>query len=291
MSEEQAEYLTDAMQMIGAGYSIEIEQARTVISRRAGKMVSEDRPAFVKVSTSFKQELPNISGDALKVFLFIALSINRNTGRANPGLRTIAAGVGMAINTLQKVLKELEDLQLLTVDRESRRYNIYETPEYISANKAEPTVSSFDTDHQSVSNQAQSVSNSDQTVSSTRGKNLLNQSNQREPDILDAVLEFAKIDHVRHNAYISFESALGFGKLPWDDRPEWRRLGKFVRHIFSQDELAFKRYSVWRKGEGKYQAMSNSKIRQHPDMFIDTGWPTFLAHSAMNSPEEKTRLL
>ena len=129
MSEDKAEYLTDALEMMGAGYaSIEIGQAHTVIERRAGRMQEIDRPAFVKISTAFKAELSSISGDALKVFLFIALSINRNTGKANPGLRTIAAGVGMAINSLQKTLKELEDLELLTVDRESRRYNVYETP-------------------------------------------------------------------------------------------------------------------------------------------------------------------
>ena len=83
----------EAMEMLGKGYdhpAVEIEQERTVIQRRAGKLESIDRPAFVKISTAFKQELATISGDALKVWLFISLSINRHTNKANPGLRTIA---------------------------------------------------------------------------------------------------------------------------------------------------------------------------------------------------------
>jgi len=188
MSEAPQEYITDALEMMGQGYaSIEIEQAKTVISRRAGRMVSEDRPAFVKVSTAFKQELSVISGDALKVWLFIALSINRNTGKANPGLRTIAESVNLAVNTVQKALKELEGMELLTVDREAKRYNIYETPEYISANKAEPTVSNGDTPSESVSNDGQTVSNSEQSVSPSV---ILNQINQNKPDLLDAEIHF-----------------------------------------------------------------------------------------------------
>ncbi len=188
MTEAPQEYITDALEMMGQGYaSIEIEQAKTVISRRAGRMVSEDRPAFVKVSTAFKQELSVISGDALKVWLFIALSINRNTGKASPGLRTIAESVNLAVNTVQKALKELEGMELLTVDRETKRYNIYETPEYISANKAEPTVSNGDTPEQSVSNSCETVSNSEQSVSPSV---ILNQINQNKPDLLDAEIHF-----------------------------------------------------------------------------------------------------
>lgn len=193
MSEEQPPYdaeTADALEMLGKGYdhpAIEIEQERTVIQRRAGKLESVDRPAFVKISTAFKQELATISGDALKVWLFISLSINRHTNKANPGLRTIAEQVNLAVNTVQKCLQELENLELLTVDRNSRKYNIYETPEYVSANRVEPTVSNGDTDTETVSNFDTTVSNSGQTVSPSV---ILNQSNQNKPDLLDAEIHF-----------------------------------------------------------------------------------------------------
>jgi hypothetical protein len=141
-------------------------------------MLEVKKPAFVKLSTAFKSELKGISGDALKVWMFIALSINRKTGKANPGLRTIAEETGLAVNTVQDRLRELEGLNLLVVDRQSRRYNQYESPEYVSANRAEPTVSPDDTDGSTVSNSSATVSNSGQTVSTVRGKNLLNQINQ-----------------------------------------------------------------------------------------------------------------
>ena len=179
MSEEQAEYLTDALEMIGSGYAaVEIEHPRTVIQRREGKLQSIDKPAFIKLSTSFKSELAGISGDALKVWIFISLSINRKSERANPGLRTIANGVGLAVNTVQKALKELESVNLLAVYRGERRYNLYEVPEYVSANKSDPTVSNRDTDSETVSNSGETVSNSVQTVSPSVILNQSNQSNQ-----------------------------------------------------------------------------------------------------------------
>ena len=183
MSEEQADYLADALEMVGAGYdhpAVEIEQPRTVIQRREGKLQAVDKPAFIKLSTDFKNELAGISGDALKVWIFVSLSINRKSGRANPGLRTIADGVGLAVNTVQKALKELEAANLLAVYRGERRYNLYEIPEYVSANRAEPTVSNRDTDLQTVSNPAETVSNSAQTVSPSVILNQSNQNNQKE---------------------------------------------------------------------------------------------------------------
>ena len=190
----EAGYVSEAVEMLGAGYdqpAVEIEQPRTVIQRREGKLQAVDRPAFIKLSTDFKNELAGISGDALKVWIFVSLSINRKSGRANPGLRTIADGVGLAVNTVQKALKELEAVNLLAVYRGEKRYNLYEIPEYVSANRSEPSVSNRDTDLQTVSNPDETVSNSAQTVSPSV---ILNQKNQRNKkgDILDGMSYFAQ---------------------------------------------------------------------------------------------------
>lgn len=179
MTEQAPDYVTEAMELL-QGTSVEIQPARTAIVRENGEFREVEKPAFVKISTSFKSELPNISGDALKVWIFISLSINRKTARANPGLRTIAAGVKLAINTVQKCLTELEAANLLAVNRESARYNIYEIPEYVSANRADPTVSNGDTPLETVSNSRSTVSNFDETVSPSV---ILNQRNQSQPKI------------------------------------------------------------------------------------------------------------
>ena len=82
-----------------------------------------------------------------------------------------------------------------------------------------------------------------------------------------------------------FERSLGFGKLPWDTG-DFEKLSKWVITIYNQDKTAFQRYAEWRTGDGKYNAMNNKQIRMNPKMFIDTGWPTYLAHISMNQSKK-----
>ncbi len=84
-----------------------------------------------------------------------------------------------------------------------------------------------------------------------------------------------------------FERALGFGKLPWGTG-DWVKFSKWVVKTFDADPLSFQRYSEWRKGDGKYNAMNNKQIRLNPMMFMDTGWPTFLAHSSMYQKKDRS---
>ena len=246
MTEERPQYLVDAQAMTGAGYetpSIEIGQAQTIIQRTGNKLHAIDRPAFVKISTSFKQELSSISGDALKVWIFIALSINRNTETANPGLRTIAKGVKLAVNTVQKCLDELEELNLLVVSRGEKRYNIYETSEYVSANKADPSVSNGDTVSQSVSKKSQSVSNSKKSLQNSLASVILNQNLTREPD--SCVLsesEMGQVD-VKMQAILEAERAAAEAKK---SGKAWKQRSKFS---FNENILALADLCVLRFGE------------------------------------------
>ena len=202
MTEEQAEYKVEtqeAMEMLGKGYdhpSLEIHPQQTVISKRGWKMQEEIIPAFVKVSTAFKQEMESISGNAIKVWLFIALSINRDTDQARPGLRTIAKACNLSINTVTSMIKELEQHQLLSVDREGNKYNIYEIPEYVSVNSR--GVSKNDTVEQSVSIENQSVSKKSQSVSTGKGLT-------REPELNHINEEGKKTQ----NVFKLFEQEIG----------------------------------------------------------------------------------
>lgn len=184
----------NALEMLGAGYepSVEISPPQKTIVRKDGELQEIERAAFVKISTSFKSELSSMSGDALKVWLFIALSINRKTEQAHPGLRTIAESVKLAVNTVRKAITELEELNLLAVDKETARYNIYEIPDYVSANRLDPSVSNGDTPLETVSNSKETVSNSEETVSPSVILNQRNQKNQKRGDFVDAVLFYGK---------------------------------------------------------------------------------------------------
>lgn len=179
-----AEEVQEAMDMLGKGYehpSVVIEPPHAIMERRGNEFQEVITPAFVKISTDFKTELAGVDEIALKVWLYIALSVNRFSGKANPGLRTIAQGTGFAINTIQAALKRLENnYKLLTVDRESRKYNIYEPLAFVSANRKDP-VSSGDTVQESVSDTPKSVSVEAPSVSA---RVILNQINQNKPDVL-----------------------------------------------------------------------------------------------------------
>ena len=228
MSEERPQYITDAEEMINTQPTVEIEPPRSVISRRGREFIEEDRPAFIKFSTGFKKELAGIDEIALKVWVFIALSINRNSGKANPGLRTIADGTGFAINTVRSAVARLETkYNLLLVDRESRKYNIYEPTAFVSANRADPTVSPDDTPYTdetpSVSVEAQSVSLGDESVSakppSVSPRMILNQINQRNQN-----------NHIDNFSSSSSSKKVpeGFPEPSGDGLGDWLEMGRRI---------------------------------------------------------------
>lgn len=160
MSENQADYITDAMKMLGSGYddspSVEIEKPRAVVERKGGKLVETERPAFVKIYTSFKDEMRDIDEIAMKVWLYIALSVNRDTGEAHPSLRTLSDRLGFAVNTIRSAIGRLEEKNLLVVERGERKYNRYFPADYVSARRE--TVSADDTDDKTVSAKGETVS-------------------------------------------------------------------------------------------------------------------------------------
>jgi len=100
-------------------------------------------------------------------------------------------------------------------------------------------------------------------------------------------IEQSDLDVSPVNACLDFENALlgsTVSQWPWDSNSKWQ---KFAKWVAAQDPALFVQYSEWRKGDGKFHAMSNNKIRQDPQMFMDTGWPTFLAHVIMYNKNEQ----
>ena len=96
-------------------------------------------------------------------------------------------------------------------------------------------------------------------------------------------------EHLLHNtqqdkaALDTFEQVFGYGSLPWDSTSVWTKFHKFIVKVYAENPNAFTEYIALRASGGKYDAMSPRKIRENPQMFMDTGWPNFLvlAHSAM----------
>lgn len=280
--EAKTDYVTEALDLLHGEPSLVIEPERTIIERRDGKFKETVIPAFVKISTSFKGELASISDAALKVWIFIALSVNRNTGIAHPGLRTIAAALGKGVNTIQECIKELEAANLLKVDRQSRKYNIYEPIGYVSANRADP-VSEPDTVAETVSEKSETVSEKAKTVSDSQ---ILNQRNQIKPEIPLSVEnaifanqpiteEMVKAENLRDIAPKMFERALGFSKpLPWWSNKDWTAFAEWVCERYAESKTAFGEYNIWRNTPYTKGGMSNNRIRGFVNEFYDS-WDMF----------------
>lgn len=102
--------------------------------------------------------------------------------------------------------------------------------------------------------------------------------------------ELTRQKQIEEAATGEFESALGFGQLPWDSVHTWQTFKKWVIKIYQAYPDTFRKYAEWRAGKGKYDAMSNKQIRQAPAQFVDTGYPAFMAHTAMSvSPDWQDR--
>lgn len=263
MSEE-----TEALEMLGKGYrpepSIEIEPPRRVIHRVGGRLEEVEKAAFVKLSTAFKDELPEIDGNALKVWVYLALSVNRNTGKANPGVRTIAAGTGLAPNTVTDAVERLEALGLLDVNRGEKRYNIYEPVAYVSASQTDPkeskSVAKIETDgNQSVANfatdESQTVAISGQSVAMgcdlTRGTRLKN--NTVDPQTRAAVLASPSWAIAAGMAYTGDPEQIALETLrkTWDrilkTNSPWERWGTFDQWLLQQERagLSVEKFCAW----------------------------------------------
>lgn len=83
---------------------------------------------------------------------------------------------------------------------------------------------------------------------------------------------------VSKEAIDDFERQLGFGILPWNSDATWTKFYKFVVKVYKENQGVWMDYVVWRDGDGKYgKAMTNNAIRKNPQMFMDTGYPTYEA--------------
>lgn len=145
MSDPRPEYLIDAEEITGKGYpSVSIEPPRKVTERNGGELEEKSIPAWIKFSTAFKEELKDIPGVALKVWIYIALSVNYN-GTAFPGIRTIAKAVNLSHQTVIDAIAKLEELNLLSVRRGERRYNLYDVSnDYVTIGRGNEPVKNLD---------------------------------------------------------------------------------------------------------------------------------------------------
>lgn len=256
--------------------SVEIEAPRKVTERRDGKLIESERAAFVKVYTTFKKELKTLDGGDLKVWLYLALSINRHTKDARPGLRKIADDLGMGVNTVRAAIERLEGKNLLDVEQEAGKGNIYHPSDYVSVTKQ--TVSKTDTP----------VSENRGTVSEVKRKTAqleeLELTRKEMPLSIENAIaiglpvteEMAEKASIQNNAPRQFENALGFSKpLAWWSNKQWTEFAEWVCKRYEENRLCFGEYNIWRHTQYTKGGMSNNRIRGFVNEFYDS-WDMFM---------------
>lgn len=277
MSEPKAEYQA-------GNISVEIEHPRRVSSRKAhGEFEEKTLPAWIKFSTAFKEELADIDGNTLKVWIFLALSVDYQ-GEAFPSIRTIAKNTKMSHTTVIDCIKSLENLGLLTVRRGEKRFNIYEvTDDYVKVG-AEKPFQILERSAKNVTENAQIVTENDENVTVGLTLTRINKNQQELRDEIskssvewaflagkDVTPEMAESFALKENASKEFERALGFSRpLPWGIGKAWEDFEAWVVKKYSENRKIFDDYEAWRNVPFVKGAISNQRIRGFPNEFYDS---------------------
>jgi hypothetical protein len=191
MTEKPPEYVTDALEMIGSGYdqpTVVIEPPRSYTARRNGEMIEVDEPAWVKFSTDFKKELKTLDEYSLKVFVYIGLSVNFETGEAFPGIRKIAEDTGMGKNTVAKAVENLENLKFLTIFRREGASNIYKPVRFISIGTVPPEGTPLA--ELSLEDDLLSLETDQLSLGQEGNLHNKNNKNNKTGDLVDAILKY-----------------------------------------------------------------------------------------------------
>ena len=299
VDEVTKEDIEEALALLNGESSVTIEPARKRVVRHRGRMLEVEDAAFVKFSTAFKKELKDLGEHALKVFLYIGLSIGFETGSSHPGVRKIADETGMAQNTAIKAVQELEDKGFLEVGRRDGASNVYTPIRYISIGKsASPNDAVGDKPlDEPPQEDAKPPHENDKPPQSGR-VDLHNQINQIKQELdknltIENAIFLGKgvTEEIRENQSIKdiapkmFERALGFSKpLPWWSNEAWTEFSGWVCEEYSKSKMSFGEYNIWRNTPYTKGGMSNNRIRGFIKEFYDS-WDMFM----MSKPKEEVR--
>lgn len=205
-----------------------------------------------------------------------------------------AADMGMSVDTLRRQRQKLEEFDYIRCSQKQRGQEVkimeWRNPRDYGSEVKNPRLTSHLcglTDDSGLSQglnhvpeQVKTHTSNSKSLSSVHSNMPLDWYIQHGLPIPPELTEKNKIEA---DAVNEFESALGFGQLPWDSVIGWQTFKKWVVKIYQSDPQTFRKYAEWRSGKGKYEAMSNKQIRQSPAQFIDTGYPAFMAHNTMNA--------
>jgi hypothetical protein len=228
----------------------------------------------------FDALLPELGCAELKVLLCVV----RNTfgyhrEEVKLSIRTIARATGLTVNSVMDGATKAEAHGLLERTVDGNKTTTWRA-----------IVSVVPTKTRRLTSRDASVSPTTTLVGvKERIKESMKQSGSIENKIasgLPVTEEDVTTEKNKREATAEFESALGFGSLPWWSSVAWDKFGKWAVRVWKEDPTSFRKFAQWRANDGKFNSMSNKQIRQNLDAFMDTGWPEF---KSVNAPVAPTR--
>ena len=139
MTEQQPEYITDAMEMVGVGYdqpAAVIDPRRKVLALREKGLVNYEAWGWVKTSAKFRAHIKILRGAKHDIWHYLALGVDEN-GNCKETIKQICEGTGYSHTEVINTLKELDELGYLSIKKDSKG-NTY-TPEFVARGGNKPT--------------------------------------------------------------------------------------------------------------------------------------------------------
>jgi hypothetical protein len=214
MSEDQKEYIADAVEMMGAGYEEQpaaiIDQPRTVKALRDTGLYEYKAWGWVKLSAKFIAHLRHLKGAKLAIWQCIALSIDE-TGTCKMTLKDIGALTDYSHTEVIESIKELETAGYLTVNKDGKT-NIYQ-PVFVARGENKPQETLVKKLDSTPAYQYESSPSLENPVPSIK------RVKRVKADLLDMLLEQEQKSQPIRNACLDFENALlgsTVSQWPWD---------------------------------------------------------------------------
>jgi hypothetical protein len=185
MSEEHADYVNDALEMIGQQPAAIIDPPRTVKSLSDNGIADYQVWGWVKTSAKFIAHIKVLRGAKLAIWMCLALSIDE-TGKCKATIKKICELTGYSHTEVIDSLKELDGMGYLTVERDAKG-NIY-NPQFVARGESLPsekTVKKLD------STPAYQVESSPALENSAPSFNRVKRVNTPKGDLVD--LELSKL--------------------------------------------------------------------------------------------------
>lgn len=300
MSEDQQEYATDALAMLGAGYGEQpaaiIDNPRTVKALRDTGLFEYKAWGWVKLSAKFIAHLHHLKGAKLAIWQCIALSIDE-TGTCKMTYKDIGTLTGYSHTEVIESIKELEAAGYLTVNKDGKT-NIYE-PVFVARGENKPQetlVKKLDStpvyqyeSSPALENSAPSIKRVKRVNTPSTIKGIQAAMYADRPVTVDD-LPLMELALTEFHAALSLPHNWNWYPAKTSDESAWRELREFVFAEWQKDERTFRKYATWRATPYVKGALSNLAIQRRPTEFI-TSWSDYLASSSMYSSNDQGFML